>query len=295
MKPTYYLFIACFFIFGLNQTIAQENPKIDTLYYNEGNVLCFKEDAASYRVRTHGQPIAFKEYDAATQQLQFEGSYKDLQGTKKTGMFKGYHKNGQLKYSVSYEDNTPEGAYLSYFSNGQKQLEGNYFQGNKKGTWKEYDSTGFLYAVDNFTKGNFTGESITYYPNGFIKRKETYLDGKLEVGKCFTLAGNDTTYFPRFENPKFPGGEEELYKYLGKTIKYPPIARELGIQGKVILQFIVDKEGNLQELKVLNNPNQSLTDEALRVVKLMPAWTPGRSEGELVKVSFKLPVKFQLN
>ena len=95
--------------------------------------------------------------------------------------------------------------------------------------------------------------------------------------------------------PKFPGGEEELYKYLGETIKYPPLARQLEIEGKVLLQFVVNKVGKLEEIKVLSNPNQQLTDEALRVVNKMPNWTPGRNEGEIVRVSFNLPIRFQLD
>jgi TonB family protein len=292
----YCLSLLIFFcVFGLNQTKAQENSIVDTLYYDAEEKLCFKEDAISYRVRTHGNQIMVKDYNVSTNKLEFEGAYTDLQCTLKTGVFKVYHKNGKLKYQVKYEENKAEGLYEEFHANGQKWLEGEFFQGNKKGLWKDFDSLGNLYATDNYAKGIETGESLTYYPVGKIKRREFYLDGKVDEAKCFTKEGKDTTYFPRFERPEFPGGEEKLYKYLGKTIMYPPLARQEEIEGKVILSFIINKSGELEELKVLDNPNQQLTDEALRVVKLMPNWTPGRLEGEIVRVSFTLPIRFQLD
>jgi TonB family protein len=295
MKINRICFIVLFLVFGLNQALAQENSKVDTLFYNEDGLLCFKEDAKTIRVRKHGNTIDVKDYNLINGQLQLEGAFKDLQGTQKTGIFKTYHKNGKLKYIVKYEDNKAEGLFEEYYSNGQKWFEGEFFQGNKKGLWKMFDSTGNLYATDSYTKGIQSGESLTYYPDGKIKRREFYLDGKIDEAKCFTKAGKDTTYFPRFEMPKFPGGEEELYKYLGETIKYPPLARQLEIEGKVLLQFVVNKVGKLEEIKVLSNPNQQLTDEALRVVNKMPNWTPGRNEGEIVRVSFNLPIRFQLD
>jgi antitoxin component YwqK of YwqJK toxin-antitoxin module len=107
-------------VFGLNQTIAQENSMVDTLFYNEDGLLCFKEDAKTIRVRKHGNTIDVKDYNLINGQLQLEGAFKDLQGTQKTGIFKTYHKNGKLKYIVKYEDNKAEGLFEEYYSNGQK-------------------------------------------------------------------------------------------------------------------------------------------------------------------------------
>jgi protein TonB len=94
--------------------------------------------------------------------------------------------------------------------------------------------------------------------------------------------------------PEFPGGEAALYKFLADNIKYPRMAVESGIQGTVYIGFVVEKNGNLSNISVLRNPNELLTNEALRVVTSMPDWSPGKQGGRPVRVSFSLPVKFRL-
>jgi protein TonB len=96
------------------------------------------------------------------------------------------------------------------------------------------------------------------------------------------------------EPPTFPGGEELLYKYLGSNIKYPPLARENGITGKVFVSFIVDTDGKITEAKVLRSLGGGCDEEALRVVKSMPNWKPGKNNGHTVKVQYNLPINFKL-
>jgi protein TonB len=95
--------------------------------------------------------------------------------------------------------------------------------------------------------------------------------------------------------PEFPGGEVELMKYLQKNIKYPPAARENGIEGKVVLQFVVDEKGNISEIKIIRDIGGGCGDEAVRVVKTMPPWKPGKQNGNAVPVYYKLPVTFKLS
>ncbi len=90
-------------------------------------------------------------------------------------------------------------------------------------------------------------------------------------------------------------GKKNYTKYLGETIKYPPLARQQEIEGNVLLWLVVNKAGELEEIKVLSNPDQQLTDQALRVVNIMPNWIPGRNEGEVVTVGLYLPIRFQLD
>jgi periplasmic protein TonB len=94
--------------------------------------------------------------------------------------------------------------------------------------------------------------------------------------------------------PEFPGGEDAMYEYLGKNIKYPKMAVEVGIQGTVYIGFVVEKDGSLSGIGIVRSPDQTLSSETLRVVSGMPNWTPGRQGGIPVRVSFHLPVKFQL-
>lgn len=94
--------------------------------------------------------------------------------------------------------------------------------------------------------------------------------------------------------PDFPGGESELYKYLQETIKYPPLAREAGIQGTVYVKFVVNKSGKISDVVILRGIGGGCDEEAVRVVQAMPDWKPGRQNGLPVPVYFTLPVKFIL-
>lgn len=95
--------------------------------------------------------------------------------------------------------------------------------------------------------------------------------------------------------PSFPGGESALMKYLNSHIRYPAVARENGIQGTVVVQFIVGPDGSIRDVKTVGaKKGGGLEDEAIRVVKGMPKWTPGRQNGRAVTVQYNLPVRFVL-
>lgn len=97
------------------------------------------------------------------------------------------------------------------------------------------------------------------------------------------------------DDPQFPGGIQELMKYLQKNIKYPSICQEQGIQGRVIVQFVVEKDGSIADVQVIKAVNPYLDKEAVRVVSTMPKWSPGKQRGKPVRVRFTLPVTFRLN
>ncbi|MBE7441087.1 MAG: energy transducer TonB [Flavobacteriales bacterium] len=95
--------------------------------------------------------------------------------------------------------------------------------------------------------------------------------------------------------PEFPGGgQEALFKFLQKEMKYPQVAKENGIQGTVFVNFVVGQDGKIRDVKVLRGVNKMLDDEAVRVVKAMPSWKPGKQRGKPVSVSYNLPIKFTL-
>ena len=97
------------------------------------------------------------------------------------------------------------------------------------------------------------------------------------------------------EMPKFPGGDAAMMEFLRNTVKYPEEAMKNGIQGRVVVQFIIEKDGSISEAKVIKKVNEQLDAEALRVVGEMPNWTPGKQKGKEVRVKFTLPVTFRLS
>ena len=97
------------------------------------------------------------------------------------------------------------------------------------------------------------------------------------------------------DQPEFPGGTAALLEYLRKNIKYPAICRENNIQGRVLVTFIVNKDGAIVEPEVVKSVNPSLDKEALRVIAGMPKWKPGSQRGKPVRVKYTVPVNFRLN
>ena len=96
------------------------------------------------------------------------------------------------------------------------------------------------------------------------------------------------------QQPLFPGGNSALMQYLHDNTKYPVVAQENGVQGRVTVQFVVEKDGSVTGVHVLRGVDPSLDKEAVRVVKSMPRWTPGKQNGTTVRVNYRLPVLFRL-
>ena len=96
------------------------------------------------------------------------------------------------------------------------------------------------------------------------------------------------------EMPEFPGGMGECMKFLGKNIKYPQISQENGVQGRVIVQFVVNQDGSIVDPVVVRGVDPYLDKEALRVIAMMPKWKPGKQRGKAVRVKFTVPVMFRL-
>ena len=95
--------------------------------------------------------------------------------------------------------------------------------------------------------------------------------------------------------PEFPGGQQALFKYLADNVKYPVIAQENGIQGRVICQFVVNKDGSIVDVVAVRSSGEaSLDKEAIRVIKSMPKWKPGKQRGKPVRVKYTVPVNFRL-
>jgi protein TonB len=123
-----------------------------------------------------------------------------------------------------------------------------------------------------------------------IEETETDEDEIVEVEE------DDEEFFMVVENmPEFPGGDLGLMKFIQKNVKYPAIAKEYNITGKVYVSFIVDKQGKVTNVKIVRGVDKNLDAEALRVVSLLPKYKPGKQRGKSVRVMFTIPINFTLN
>ena len=112
------------------------------------------------------------------------------------------------------------------------------------------------------------------------------IDEDEEVGELVGLVAADA---------EFPGGDDALYDFIAKNLKYPQVAKDSNIQGTVFVQFVVEKDGSITNAKVLRDIGGGCGEEALRVVKMMPKWKPGEIRGTKYRVQCTLPVPFELN
>ena len=119
--------------------------------------------------------------------------------------------------------------------------------------------------------------------------------GPVAAGPVVEAVEDDRIFDVVEQNAQFPGGDEACYKWLSEHIKYPSICQEQGIQGRVFVSFVVNKDGSIVDVKVMRSPDENLSKEAERVVKLMPKWKPARQGNKTVRSRFNLPVMFRLN
>lgn len=97
------------------------------------------------------------------------------------------------------------------------------------------------------------------------------------------------------EMPEFPGGQNELNKFIDKNLHYPEIAYKKGLQGNVIVQIIIDKDGSVIKPKIIRSLEPSLDNEALRIIGLMPKWKPGKQREKVLKVRYTFPIQFKID
>lgn len=224
---------------------------------------------------------------------------KDSLNRKKTTE-KTYYLSGQLKSEVEYFTGYKKDAdksLIEMYERGQLDnapvILGKILDKKEDGRHREWTEKGNLRLDVQYKGGKYDGLLLTYWENGQVRRNELFEQGKSLGGKRYSSEGKELDYCPYEIMPVFPGGEEELMSFIRSKLKYPRSAFEEKIQGKVITRFVVNKFGEISKTSVIRGVNQDLDNEALRVLSLMPKWTPGQQEGVPVDVYFVLPFSFK--
>ena len=137
--------------------------------------------------------------------------------------------------------------------------------------------------------------AICIFSNCDSSNTQTSVDATEDKVETRAVTEQQLGVFERVEEmPEFPGGDSELLQFLNTNVKYPQVAQENGIQGRVVCTFVVNKDGSISDIQVLRSVDPSLDKEAVRVINLMPKWTPGKQRGNVVAARFTLPVTFSL-
>lgn len=212
-------------------------------------------------------------------------------------------KDKATSYLKIYTDSVRDKSILikTYSINGILQEEGYYKRKDnsiKHGEIKEYYCNGNIKYIKNYKNSLLDGEVIGYDSTGTVRRRDIYKSDELITGKCYTSTGKDTTYYPMIVYPTFKGeNRSAINKFIGREINYPMEAMQNGMQGDVFVNFIITKEGQVCNIKIVysNVLGDLLELEALRIIKQSSKyWQPGYIEGVKADIALTVPVTFRL-
>ena len=248
-----------------------QNIKIDTVYFNADWQETTKANASFYRTIKKENNLYIVQDYYKNKVLQMDGSFTSLHPELYEGYFKYYTDKGTLIKEGEYKKNVEEGEWKLYYDNGR------------------------LMRIENYLNGNLSEHLKSYYTNQQIRRDEEYKNGKLIRANCYTPKGKDTAYFSSYQTSEFTGGLAALKKYLLDNMKYPKDALEKGVEGTVFIKFTVTDKGTIENAELQKAVYPSLDAEALRLVKNMPKWQPGKKNDIPQKVVFNIPIVFKSN
>lgn len=219
---------------------------------------------------------------------------------KLTGTDSSFFSNGKLHYVMEYTQsdstlNDPNTQWLTAFIKTCNDSTGKVLLVNGNGYFVDYDDSSSTIAEEGNVK---QGKRIGEWKGGNEKEHMTYKETYDTTGTLISGTSTDQdgthSYKTRHVSAQFKGGYDAFYKYLGRTTRYPAIARENNIQGKVILSFTVNKLGKLEHIEVRQTVSPEIDAESVRVLNSSPEWTPGMEFGRKVNQLYYMPLTFSL-
>ncbi len=212
------------------------------------------------------------------------------------GQFEIFDDDGfpmQLRDTVMYND---DGSYFKFeISDAPDPISG---EMRKKITMTSFNADGTPSNNFKINEVERHGDTTTYSIDPFTISADKFNKFKITSGEDINVkvkhAKNDSIYQIVDQMPEFPGGTEALLKFVANNVKYPEKAKDEEISGRVFISFVIEKDGSVSNVEVKRGIGGGCDDEAVRVVKAMPKWKPGKKDGKPVRVSYMLPVNFKL-
>lgn len=313
------LFCILSFFFTFNVILSQE---YDTLYYREGGdtfTRSAKENASFYQVIPSGT-YASRNGQVPVYYLTGEKKgYLTYTNGAENGEFKFYFKTGGLQWAGTYQNGQVVGLEKEWYPSNQLKAERIYYPRADENTPPEMKVRSFWDSLGNQTVINGKGKYETFYKNSSPHLVGTYDNGK-KVGKWTSYRSDGSIYYTEFydENSKlvkgesfdragvsytyttlrtraaFPGGPAAWSEFLKKKLKYPQQAQTRGLEANLMLSFIVDKDGQIYDIKAIKELGYGFDREGIRVLKKSPKWTPGIERGQKVKSRMQIQLQFRL-
>lgn len=241
--------------------------------------------------------FVFKRYYPENKMITHFYTYKDRKLKTLNGLCQERYDDGTIVNSGNYVDNSKEGEWVE-----DRFYSGKYKSDLREGEWVRVDEDNRKKELLNYLNGKLHGTIISYDTLGVEVDQSVYVKGEM------ISTTRDTSYKVLEQAPRFPGcesygleGEEldscaskKMLKYVYGNLKYPEFARKHNIQGQALLTFVIDKNGNVTDLKVLRGVCKEIKEEIVPLVKSMSQWSPGYQNGKVIKVKYTLPIQFKL-
>lgn len=316
MKKGYFL------IMGLLCCLSLAAQRDTTFFNADWDTIPSSEGAAYYRLfdKLEGSPKLYYFIDYyITGEKQAVITFRDPRGIVKSGEWTWYYKNGQISKVGSYKDRDYDGDWITYFDDGALKSKLTYIQDGDnsfsvrteflelydektrehilsagEGLYLTYFENGDTNIVGRVSKKRKIGTWKAYREDGSLYYVEEYKNGVLKNGVSYDEAGKKYTYTEVKIMAEYVGGQRALMQYLA-TIKYPFKAREDDVEGTVYVQFVIDTDGKVIEVKIARSSGAPILDDtALEHVKKCPKWIPGQDRGQKIRVQYVVPIKFKL-
>lgn len=287
---------ALLFVFFSIALVAKSQDTI--VKYFDVNWKEVKEsEAAFYRkaYKISGSKWKVEDYYLSGQ-MQMSGTYLSKELKKKNGKFIYFFDNGQKEIEGEYKNGGKVGEWIWWFENGSMCEQGKYdSRGKKTDFWKRWYSNGQLDNEGRYINGKHDDEWKWFFKNGQMSSKELYKNGELISFTFWDEEGHELENGIEFEvMPEYIGGVDALTAYLGSSVNYPEKARLAKKSGRVLIDFVVGINGEIEGVKVRQSVHPLLDNEALRVVSEMKKWKNGLQHNRPVRVSYTVPINFRL-
>ncbi|MFT5822134.1 MAG: TonB family protein [Crocinitomix sp.] len=220
-----------------------------------------------------------------------EGNYED---DYRNGEWQLFSDNAKIKEKVKYISGKYEGKLLRWHNDTLIE-KGQYKSNIKVGFWQGWHENGSRDYEGNFINGKRDGEWKFYFPSNKVSAIEQYKNGEVIQVDWFNEKGESITPTDPLEyDPIYPGEPRALAEFLMNNVNYPEIARRFNHQGIIYVGFIIATDGSITDVKIRKGVSLELDEEAMRVIKMMPKWTPAMSHGRTISMVYTLPIHFRL-
>ena len=227
--------------------------------------------------------------------LQMKGHYTSKKEKNRNGYFKFYYEGGQVEYEGKYVDDERHGKWIFYHENGQISSNVNYLEGKHDGDQIYYYDNGQIKQKGTYENGRRSGKWIYYFESGALYGEILYSFGEAKKVRYWSEDGIEQEEDLEIAvAPEYPGGQDSLTAFIARNFVYPEESRMMGEKGIVYIQFVVTETGNIEDVKVVKSVSERLDAEAIRVIKAMPKWKPGKQLNKPVKVRYTIPIRCTL-